>query len=166
VFQRHVREAAACALANLGFDGAIARGPGTSADTSGPGNLQDSSMRWWKPRKSNPSAPLARCTIRVFSGCRRNPRVSRTAAACSRACSACSREAAQDDQVVCVSDQHSQPPCPPPAHASSSMFKATLASSGEIGDPCGVPASMAETIPPRRPPPEANPAAASTSAGH
>ena len=36
-------------------------------------------MRWWKPRKSNPSAPLVGgSTILVFSGCKRSPRSART----------------------------------------------------------------------------------------
>ena len=42
-------------------------------------------------------------------------------------------------------------------HASSRTCSATLASSGEIGDPCGVPAPMADTIPPSNTPTRSQP---------
>ena len=41
-------------------------------------------------------------------------------------------------------------PRPPDAHASSRAWNAILASNGEIGEPCGVPASSWETTPPSK----------------
>src|SRR6478736_360138 len=61
---------------------------------------------------------------------------------------------AKDDEVVAVSDQR---PVPPPAHASSSMCRAMFASNGEIGEPWGVPASIADTTPPSNTPARSQP---------
>ena len=66
-------------------------------------------MRWWKPRNSNPSAPLASCTILVFSGCNRNPRSARTCRHQFACLFGLAFGGGEDDEVVGVSDQHSQP---------------------------------------------------------
>ena len=65
-----------------------------------------------EPEEHEALGTSARCAIRVFSGCSRNPRVSRTAATSSRACFGLLAGGAKDHQIICVLHQH---PVPPPA---------------------------------------------------
>jgi hypothetical protein len=51
---------------------------------------------------------------------------------------------AEDDKFVCILHQLPQP-LPAACHASSRTCWAPFASNGEIGDPCRVPASIADT---------------------
>ena len=62
----------------------------------------------------------------------------------------------RDDEVVAIADQHPQSPSRL-AHASSRTWRAMLASRGETGEPCGVPASVSETTPPSNTPARSQP---------
>src|ERR671918_801773 len=102
--------------------------------------------------------------ILVLSGCNHNPRLVRAAATRRWASSAWGRVA---QSTTRSSAYLTSTPMPVDAdrHASSRTWRATLASNGEIGEPCGVPASVSVPPRPRISPLAANCAAASTSAG-
>jgi hypothetical protein len=72
--------------------------------------LRDFAIRWWKPRKSNRSAPAASGTMLVCSGARARPerhndRRHRLAGRLGLPAGG-----AGDDEVVCLADHYSRPP--------------------------------------------------------
>ena len=97
-------------------------------------------MWWWKPKKSKPSAPLVK--VRRSWSCR-DADAARGGQGRLGQVPGLLRPVpgrAEHDEVVAVTDQRPQLR-PRLAHASSRTWRAMLASSGEIGEPCGVPAS-------------------------
>src|ERR687891_2642317 len=85
--------------------------------------------------------------ILVLSGCNHTPRWVRAAATRRWASSALPRVA---QSTTRSSAYLTSTPMPVDAdrHASSRTWRAMLASNGEIGEPCGVPASVSDTTPP------------------
>ena len=70
-------------------------------------------MRWWKPKKSKPSAPPPSSTILVLSGCRSQPERCQGRLGQVPGLFGSFPGGAEDDEVVAIADQHPQSPSHP-----------------------------------------------------
>ena len=102
-------------------------------------------QRWWKPRKSTPSPPSARCTIRVLAVLSSRPSSARIAASAASAASASCAVSAHRQQIVRVAHQHPVSARLPTAGRAGAGRRCT--GTGEITPPCGVPVSLRVTAP-------------------